>query len=63
MTAALIVLAVFAVLLTPFFLLLAILRFMPPEKRLRMLGAKPERGGKKHSPRLAALLEALSGLF
>jgi hypothetical protein len=54
--------AVFAILLAPFFLLLALLRFVPPERRRRIATIKPLRHGKTR-PKLAALIEAIGGLF
>jgi hypothetical protein len=62
MKAALITVAVFAALFAPFFLLLAVLRFVPPEKRLRII-PRPVRHAKSWPPWLAPLLEGLSGLF
>jgi hypothetical protein len=62
MNATLSFLAVFAILFAPFFLFLAVLRFVPPEKRLRII-PKPLREIRNVPPWVVLLLEGLAWLF
>jgi hypothetical protein len=52
---------VFAILLAPFFLFLAVLRFVPPEKRWRIVSRPTPEGAR--SPKWLVALQFLAGLF